>query len=265
VELGLIPPPKELNLDLPETGFHLLLPHLFQQEAYQKYCHSCEGWKVLDNGEAEGILRPEIYRLHSLYTEYEFDEVVIPDTIGNLEETLVQLAKFEFWAHLFHKRMGVVQGANWEEVIICMDVMRTCPYVDTIAIPRHLCKTLNDKYARVKIVTMLNHPASETDKPIHALGSSAWAEEVKAFSVRNVRSMDTSLPFNYAFEGVRLSTLEHIPVGHSTPEVPQRAGEYETRTYEDDTERGLAEDNARTFYAWARGSETPSTRHLRGV
>src|SRR4051812_20646349 len=129
MKLALIPPIDLLDRTC-ETQFQLMLPHLIYDEryayTYRAHCRDPRQYVILDNGEAEGETIP-VWKLASIAMDFGVNEIVLPDTIGNMLDTMekaeafIDMATdgFDLVTRAFleyrTKFMFVVQGQNLQE------------------------------------------------------------------------------------------------------------------------------------------------------
>lgn len=212
-------PPYSLQEWTEKTDYQLCLPHLLPNKdyfvRYQLYGRDPHHFVILDNGAAEGrLVSLEVLMSHA--GRLRPDEVVIPDAMGDKDETIRLAQHFhdevipprEF-AQMPFTFMFVVQGQTIMEVLESANWAAQQYWIHTLGIPRHLVTTLDDPMARVRIANIIqghNYP-----KQIHFLGGNpAFPSEVTFLSdprvthQDRVRGMDTSMPFNYACAGKSL-------------------------------------------------------------
>lgn len=220
MRIALIPPYCLLG-KTSQTNYQLMLPQLIDNikyiNVYQSLCRNDKQFVILDNGAAEGKeITPR--QLLDIATRFKPNEVVIPDTIADPEDTVRKAFKFaEFavpdrhFAPLPFRLMFVTQGKTVMQAIDVAMWASEQSWIDTIGIPRHLLTTTGDMFARIEIANTIQ--ARGSTKQIHFLGAnSVWPTEVRALAdhqITNqdyVRGMDSSLPFNYAWHGKHLDT-----------------------------------------------------------
>ena len=210
MKLALIPPIDLLEYT-EETNMQLMLPHLLKDERYEyvygRHCKAEDEFVILDNGEAEGETI-EWDSLWSLVREYRPDEFVLPDTIADADETMEKAQEFRrkfgnslLWGpQVLFSIMFVIQGRTMEEFEACIRFAKKREWINVIGIPRHAIGTLGSPRARYDLALRANQL---TDKPIHLLGASPLAptelRDLKWWKLSQVRSTDTSMPFNYAY------------------------------------------------------------------
>jgi hypothetical protein len=162
---------------------------------------------ILDNGaaEPEGLGRAD--DLIKMLGELKPDELALPDVLGYGSVTVSLgtefMNKFEDEIRLWGRRLGfVAQGRTLE------DAKRTVSSFASLSdrfpiqvayLPRLLLKETHTMGVRLKLAewTRANYPQFQ----IHLFGaSSLWPGEMReAAEMQFIRSMDTSLPYNYAY------------------------------------------------------------------
>ena len=203
--LALIPPLSLVSrYGGPINGTYMLLPQLFGNKEYDAFAARIAvpgAHVIMDNGayEAEDTFTcPELF---NLCWQHNVNELVIPDVLGDKEGTLGKLYHFAgSTVRLRHKYkmkyMLVTQGETVAECLSCVtEALEMTNFITTVGIPKHLVKTVNEN-ARVVLAGRIaaRYPFLE----IHFLGSApSWPDEI-AFT-KNVRSMDTSMPFVFAW------------------------------------------------------------------
>jgi len=202
MQLALIPPFSRLS-DTKLTQYQLMLPECLRNQEYAAtyYHHTNDDgtYLILDNGAAEGDLwEPE--GILAVANEFQVDEIVIPDVIGNRIKTAEKCVEWydKFFDSKF-KHMLVAQGQTVEE---CVDLIGMVDGfdIDTIGIPRHLAKTTGERDARLHLAHALWDLYGDRFD-YHFLGATPlWAEELHFVKIGApwVRGMDTSMPYNYA-------------------------------------------------------------------
>lgn len=242
MRVAVIPPPQYVSL-VPD-GYHLILPQHLRHEKYMKhYVDKATGFRILDNGAAEGETELPT-RLMRYATKLQVDEVVIPDVLKRREQTLQLVNRFHT---LFAQYLpgfyyaAVVQGETYEDAMDCAkELVETFDYITTISIPKHLVSV--DPEARIKIARYIS---DGTDKDIHFLGAnSEWPQEVQELSkIPGVRGIDTSLPLYAASMGRSLRNENEI-YGISRPK-----DYFDVSMLDED----LALDNIEVYKEWANG------------
>lgn len=239
------------------TNMQLMLPHITYPEytrAYRKFKDRGD-YIIMDNGAAEKIALPDNQFVQRALA-HKVDELAVPDVLGDADKTFVQFLHFmtDYSDLLVDSeiRIGfVTQGKNVDEAIALIDaVMRThwAPYVCTAFVPRLLVKK-NNLFARITIAQYINKQYPLLN--IHMFGASKiFAREALMFSkeVPYVRSIDTSMPFNYSIIGKSLDSLElkTLEIGRATDYFEQDCREVDL---------ALVSKNVGTMMQWAGAYE----------
>jgi len=222
---------------------------LYRHQKYRDFyrTRSEEGdFVILDNGAAEG-LEYGAKHLLTLASDLAISEIVIPDTIGDANETLAQAQYFARYAHPAFKYMFVLQGSTEEEVMFCLKALdngNMFTYITTIGIPRHFYSI--DEGFRVTLTELLIRENFNHKFDIHFLGANAWSKEVKELSYttkehEGFRGIDTSLPIYMGLEELDILIDSYI----------KRPSDFFTRS---DDNPAVINDNIDTYLNWARYS-----------
>lgn len=188
--------------------YYLYLPQLFdtnpKYDRFVETTHKSNSFTILDNGAFEGYTATS-REIMDLAIKYNVDELVVPDVIGDCNETLVKIGYFASATKKIRTSMdsprsymAVVQGKSFAEAwSMVQAVNQNFPFITTLGIPKHLVKTVGIK-TRVDLVRRIT--STYGDKyHIHFLGSSPlWPGEIAEVNYL-VRSMDTSMPFVFNF------------------------------------------------------------------
>jgi hypothetical protein len=214
VRIALIPPFGLVNKYLhnePHQHYLFLAPYLNgmgnirYKNHVKQACTRGTGYTILDNGAFEGE-EVDPYVVDQIGREYGVDEIVVPDVMYDSQSTF-ELAK-AYTAGDRKNYMGVVQGKSYDE---CQELVvkyaneTKCEYITVLGLPKHLLKTCNDPYVRIRLTRFIrdNYPSRYQ---VHFLGQSPlFVKEVQEAQHFRVRSMDTSMPFVYAFYGINMS------------------------------------------------------------
>src|SRR5215831_7772239 len=226
------------------TGCHLILAHLLGDRTYRDFYRQATGWKILDNGAAEGeLVAPD--ELIRLATDIRANEIVVPDELGDSFVTIMRARQFKEIADLHpeFRYMGVVQGRNDKERRGCLTIMQHLGYMNVYALPRVM--TLHDTHARIAFAASCY--ADNVRPSFHCLGSGHWCEEIKALAnLPMIRSADTAMPIKM---GLRSQELVH----DAWYDADAHTKDYFTRTPYTH-ERRIIDSNIRTYLDWASAS-----------
>lgn len=255
MELALIPPVALLDMTL-QTTYQLALPHMFKDPWYEAHYKTLLAAQpigahvILDNGaaESEHIDNLDLVRLINELHPVEF---ALPDVLADTDKTVAQA--FHFMLDFADQipsdvRIGyVAQGTTVKESVEGVRHIIESAVGDAIRvvyIPRLLLKESGSREARLEVARQLYVEFPELD--LHLFGASVeWPQEVRAAArMPWIRSMDTSLPFNYAinYELIDIETAGKInrPKDYFSLEL-------------DDRQTALSYVNVETFMEWARG------------
>lgn len=189
------------------TDYDYALVHLFREypEYYQFFVDS------LSKGR-EVILDNSIFELGEAFNMELFSEYVkrlkptyyiIPDVLEDYEGTIKNLHSWiERYSNLPGKKIGVVQGKTYEEIVGCY--REISKYCDMIAISfdysyylqsyPHTNKFKSYMVGRQMLISDLLLQNIIGDKPIHLLGCSLPQEFSFYRKISCIRSVDTSNP-----------------------------------------------------------------------
>jgi hypothetical protein len=208
--LALIPPLSLVSrYQGPINGTYMFLPQLFGNPEYDAFAERVAGpdsFVIMDNGAYEAADDFTCPQLFELCLQHGVDELVIPDVLGDKEGTLGKLFHFAgSTVRLRHRRkmryMLVAQGTTIAECLSCVtEALEMTNFITTVGLPKHLVKTVNEN-ARVVLAGRI--AARFPYLSVHFLGSApSWPDEIA--HTKNVRSMDTSMPFSFAWHGQRM-------------------------------------------------------------
>lgn len=216
MKLALIPP-KCFIEDIFRTDYQLVVPGTNNLDSYRE-ARKRGDFIILDNGAPEG--EPVGYHaLMNLAQDLMPNEIVIPDVLGDLNNTLVLLREFEVeiqqnnWDREF-SFMGVIQGESIQEIEDCLWQYACKAWIKSIGIPRHLIDTLGEPGIRASIATKISRVYGPRFA-IHLLGTNKnYIRELSRFKLEferaHVRGVDTSAPFNYANVGKFIDHWDRI-------------------------------------------------------
>lgn len=174
-----------------DQSFHMILQQFTSRGKYFDFYSKVKGYKILDNGAAEGSLMKDVRGLIDLALALKADEIVLPDVMGDKEASEELLLSFENVDKHDLKFMAVAHGQNLTEFLSYIRFISQLDFVDVIGLPRLIGDQL---FPTARLLGAL--VANEYGKPVHCLGANHWIREVEWLSASNkVRSMDTSLPF----------------------------------------------------------------------
>jgi hypothetical protein len=260
VKLALIPPLTRL-VDTFDQHTHLLLPQLLNDKYYAEYAEEvtrdADEFTILDNGLAE---KKQITNaaLIVLASYYQPNELVVSDALGDKMLTLLRACSFVRELekmkeeHPYQGRLAfVVQGQDIADALDCAKRLidhPELPEAKTLMIPRHLV-TPKEPHARLEMAETITKWAGVPLVDIHFLGGSRYniREVHYAANSEIVRSMDTSLPYVFAMNGVQIGSI--------LPDLPPHRNDDETYwQWEPSGERyEMMTFNVALFRRWAAG------------
>jgi hypothetical protein len=207
--------------------------------------HDVPGYKILDNGEAEHYDRDISHQTRGeellvFARALGADEVVVPDRMEDGVATARWAKEFGRIADPTFRYLAVAQGAEWEDVLTCIDKLADMDYITSIALPRVLTRA--DDWVRVELVEYILDVYVGRFEAIHCLGSGHNTQEVKILCDLPVRGIDTSMPLVL---GLRELDIEQFP-------YTKRQEHYFTRRAENDTQRDAIDYNVAVFLEWAK-------------
>jgi len=251
MQLALIPP-RGLYKIAELTDMHLALAQISEDSymrQHERLGLNPDRFVIVDNGAAEGTPVGDALLIERAW-RYHAKELVIPDHMGDKDLTLRRLKMFLTNWKDFHNRpevdfMGVVQGRNDLQIMRCVEAYAATGEVHTIGIPRILITQYKDPDVRIRLSRAIHQAFPAFG--IHFLGTNpeALPEVYRAASAAPwVRSVDTSLPFNYALAGVKLSF---------TSPVIKRPDNYFRTDFGSPMSFNYLRENVTTMIRWARG------------
>lgn len=254
MEVGLIPPVRELKKFCSNRPFHLLLTHLFKNGMYVRH-HIEERQKgsylVLDNSAHEFGQGQEFHTLLKRALQVDAQEIVLPDQLfegqGTFDSTRKALRSIiedsevrDLWIEKPRQLMFVPQGESLQEFRTCCSRLMDFyfrykklhpsffPFPVTVGISKDYdtlwAKDGGLRHILRKIIFPLitQLAPSEEDVHIHLLG---WTRDLwnlrklhNEFGNR-LRSTDSARPFVFALEGISLTQ-------QLTPTYPGRPKNY---------------------------------------
>ncbi len=161
---------------------------------------------IMDNGAAEGQ-NPSPIQLLNAYQMVNPSEVILPDVVGNKNETLRQgkeaIEAFKRAGFFGKSRiMAVPQGATLAEWIECLDEMLTWP-IDTIGVSKFITNLYKDERPKDSCIrnTAVKAINLRSSIDIHLLGCWENALELSKVETLNpgrVRSTDSAIAYVYS-------------------------------------------------------------------
>lgn len=205
------------------TDYDYALVHLFEEDP--------EYLELFKDAVAEGrevILDNSIFELEEAFDAdrfaYWIKELkptwyIVPDALENAKKTLQQMAAWNMrHSDVPGKKIGVVQGKTYSEIVNCYDYMANIAGVDMVAISfdysyyeekfPHPNKYVSWMLGRVQLLgRMLKEGVINTDKPHHLLGC-GLPQEFAFYHNAGwdwIYSVDTSNPVVHGLKGIEYS------------------------------------------------------------
>jgi len=267
MDIALIPPIPELRYT-ESTKTHLVLSHLFDNDAYLKYYRGCSevgDFTILDNGAHEKGIGETNESLLNKARLISADEVVLPDVLfdgmGTVELTkqmLKWVSSLGWEQYVFAGKpnfMIVPQGNTRVEWNRCLTHLmhewdswsKKCP--ETLGQP---CIGISKDYeiwygGLAQLIKQFIAPLyEERYLDVHCLGwpNNLWSIAKISREFPWVRSTDSAKPHVYAFNGILLEP------GGPIPDYPRRTPEYFTTEFTR-RQRDIARKNIEVFKAAA--------------
>lgn len=215
---------------------------MFQQKRYRDFYRrrsEAGDYVILDNGAAEGISFGHVH-LHYVARQLGVHEIVVPDKLGDANETIAKGLAFTRYTETGFRYMVVAQGESAFECIQTLDMIMTdskFAYVTTVGIPRLINK--DDRHARFKVAKYIAQKGYHKAMEFHFLGATRDLDEVGYLDEVSVgRGIDTSAPIYMGIKGrdIRKSDL-YIP--------------RPTNFFEMAKDNDIVEQNINTYLGWA--------------
>lgn len=232
-----------------DTGIHMVLPEALDDFDYFEYYRSLDGYKILDNGAAEGKdpgHRSTWEYLIETAKSVRVNEIIVPDAMGNSTTTQRRAILFEKWLvqqdfdYRAYKWMGVVHGNSFPEIMACMYTLAGLEFITVLGLPRILSNNIG-RDVRVNILStpdIVNELIREGfPDGVHCLGGARWAKEAIMLADLPVRSIDTSYVASMSIAGKDISNGAYVP----------RPKKFWDQTYPD---VNLADRNHEKYLEW---------------
>lgn len=218
-----------------------------EDEAYRRYYQAQRGYKILDNGAAEGTPASFDDILRIAY-ELQVDEVVCPDVMGHCDATLEYSRTFvDFVRGSYPQAFGdfkfgvVLQGKSMSEVLKCYNGFGYFQWFEECSvcyIPRILANNIQRNF-RINFMEAIEQGAVDRHfEEFHALGGTHHLKEVVTLADTTIRGIDTSQPAVLAHHGYSLR--EDANSRARKPDFFQATLDHE-----------LLKDNIELYLSWA--------------
>lgn len=190
--------PKSLAKHTIAGDFQFLIP----QNATDFYRES-RNFKMLDNGAYEGGAI-NFDDLLAIAIGLRIDEIVIPDVIKDAQRTLANLYTLIKEVPEGFKIAAVPQGQTISEFLECFSEVSKMTNIDTICFPKWLGAT------RPTVIHYLQQQGALSYKfDYHIMGLDD-PTELFMYRGMDIRSVDTSMPFTYAYHYKRIKLFEPL-------------------------------------------------------
>ena len=177
---------------------------------------------ILDNGANEGKTMDfnELSRAAGLLKK---PELVLPDVLGESNATYATSTDY---LRRFGKPglnyMAVVQGTSIDELKNLVDRYAEIFAIDSLSLPRLLLGRTGTPSIRIDLANWIFNTYPKRFK-LHLLGaSSRWVKEVyyAATYAPHIRSIDTSMPYNFGLLGIRMDNSTYDGSGTERVDRP---------------------------------------------
>ena len=203
------------------TDYDYALVHLFEEdpEYLQLFKDAVAAGRevILDNSIFELEEAFDAERFAYWINELKPTWYIVPDALENTKKTLSNMAEWnlKYADKVAGKKIGVVQGKTYSEIVGCYEYMATMADVDMIAISfdysyyeekvPHPNKYVSWMLGRVQLLSrMLRDGVIDTDKPHHLLGC-GLPQEFQFYHNAGwdwIYSVDTSNPVVHGLKGI---------------------------------------------------------------
>jgi hypothetical protein len=219
-----------------------------------------DDYVILDNGAYEGDPVTNKY-LFNAALNIDANEIVLPDVMrdpeGTVEKARAALTAYDQWrldlltvprVHVRdHRFMAVLQSSgSMGEVHDMFNVLADIPQITTIGIPRHFVDF--DKYFRWQVLSNVNLTEYRSRFAFHLLGQNPKFPD-EAFVIAGdfpwVRSVDSSMPYNYTLAGAKLDPWTRC----------ERPARYFDKDWMQQVDLNLLTENVNTYMRWASGPQ----------
>jgi nitrate reductase NapAB chaperone NapD len=215
--------PKSIFEDVQRvTDYDYALVHLFEED--KEYLNQFK--QAIKKGR-EVILDNSIFELEEAFDADKFaywiNEIrptwyIVPDALEDTKKTLSQMAAWNSkYNNLPGKKIGVVQGKTYEEIVDCYRYMDNIAEVDMIAISfdysyyndsiSHPNKYVSWMLGRVKLLGDMVRDGVINEKKNHHLLGCSLPQEFSFYSQYPwIYSLDTSNPVVHGIKGISYKT-----------------------------------------------------------
>lgn len=215
---------------------------------YAEWYATKKGYKILDNGAAEGEPVSFSELLNVAYA-VGAHEIVCPDMMGHIEGTIAMSREFLDYVQnnrpeaINDFKFGLVlQGKSMDEVLKCYNAFgyyKCFEPASVCYIPRILANNIH-KSLRVNFMEAIDRGAVDRHfEEFHALGATHHMKEVVTLADTSIRGIDTSQPAVLTQYGIDMATGDTTARGRK-PDF-----------FEAILDRDLLKKNVDLYLSWA--------------
>jgi len=192
-----------------KSDMYMVLPEgLHDSQLYYNFITNFKGYKILDNGIAEGDPVPYDELIGWAKSILKINEIVVPDYMGDAEKSRQARIEFFDWVdqhcpEIYNQFlfMGVAHGQTVEEILSSIQQLAMDDRIQTLGLPRVAANNIS-KHIRAHLVPLLvkngetvkAYLAKHFPGGVHCLGMSQSFDELAELSRQDwIRSIDTSI------------------------------------------------------------------------
>ena len=208
-------------------NYHLVLAHdvlanpYGYESLFEKVRHVLpEVFVILDNSLIELGSAMDTNALGRAANYVNANTIVLPDVLGAFQDTmeLSSVAAEKLSDYGFDSFMGVVQGQDYGEYMMCASRLRKLPGVKYLAIPRILA---NKQRTRMRLLRDIVNAYRAFEEPfIHLLGMSQFpADDINCARHPMVMGIDSANPLVLGYRGQEWPDGGHVGRGRYWKQV----------------------------------------------
>lgn len=194
------------------TDMHMALTHLVESAGsrYNEFFKELpdSDYIILDNSVIELGEPVNLDRLLKAADTINADEIVIPDSYKNKEETIRLM--YYYLDRLVNKNVPykiqvVPHGDNIQEWVKCYKEISSVNEVDVIGVPKVTSSLMGGEYGRVSLLKVINmFKGNQIKKPHHLLGIWNNPSALSTISHLNwIRSVDSAVAYATGVNGIK--------------------------------------------------------------
>lgn len=196
-----------------EQDYLFILAHCLNNKKYFNYCKKSKKYKILDNSSYELGESIDPKKLITLAVQIKADVIIIPDKLFDKKRSEELQKEFMYLLKPLRKRfklMKVVCGNNIPEYIESLIEVAEDTECDIIGMSqsRNMI-TPNLSYCMQMLCEYAESPIAFT-KPIHLLGLTSPFELIEAREWKQIETIDTGRPINFAFAKKEFPMLDKV-------------------------------------------------------